>query len=116
MPTGPQPLQIMMAPFLEGWSGDLDQQWQQAAQLMEGSVIVSGTSTPTTLYFSFPTPWPVGWKGDKTQTWAKGVSLLRIATSSVVIPLTTSDFPADFVGDLNAYWQQGLKLITGAVP
>jgi hypothetical protein len=116
MPAGPQPLQLIMAPFPEGWSGDLDQQWQQAAQLLMGSVIVSGSTTPTRLYFSFPTPWPAGWKGDINKTWAKGVSLLVIQTSAAVIPLTTVNFPDGFQGNLNETWQQGITQITGLVP
>ena len=112
------PLNIMMAPFPEGFNADLDEQWQQAVQLMEGSVVLSTSSTPERLFFYFLTPWPVGWKGTLNQTWAKGVSLMGIktATTSTVIPLSIVDFPEDFRGTLNETWQQGLKLISGLVP
>jgi hypothetical protein len=117
MPTGPQPIQLMMAPFPEGFSGDLDEQWQQAAQLLQGTVIVSGTSTPTKLYFSFPTSWPTGWVSDDiNQTWSKGTSLLSAATISQVIPLSISHFPDGFQGNLNETWQQGITQMTGMVP
>lgn len=116
MPVGPQPLQIMMAPFPEGFDGDLDQQWQQAVQLMQGSVIVSGTSTPTRLFFYFPTLWPVGFKGDINQTWAMGVSLMKVATIAAIIPISIAPFPDGFQGNLNETWQQGINLMTGMVP
>jgi hypothetical protein len=99
MPAGPQPLQIMMAPFPEGFSCDLDQQWQQGVQLLQGTVIVSGSTTPTRLFFWFPTLWPVHWKGTLDQTWAKGVSLMQIST----IPRAAAHdraVPADFQGTL----------------
>lgn len=116
MPTGPQPLDIMMAPFPEGFNGDLDQQWQQAVQLMQGSVIVSGSTTPTRLFFWFPASWPVGWKGNLNETWAKGVSLMMVATVSADIPISIAAFPDGFQGTLNETWQQGISLITGMVP
>lgn len=116
MPAGPQPLQLLMAPFPEGWNGDLDEQWQQAAQLLEGSVIVSGTSTPTKLYFSFPTKWPAGFKGDINLTWQTGTPLLKCSTSTTVIPLSITAFPDGFQGNLNETWQQAVTQITGLVP
>ena len=110
------PLQLMMAPFPEGFSGDLDQQWQQGVQLLEGTVITSTLGTPQKLYFGFLTPWPVGFKGDIDQTWAMGVSLMYVTTGSQAIPLSIAPFPDGFQGTLNETWQQGLKLITGLVP
>lgn len=116
MPAGPQPIQLMMSPFPEGWDGDLDEQWQQAAQLLEGSVIVTGSTTPTKLYFSFLTPWPAGWKGGLNETWTKGISLLGCSTSVATIPLSIAPFPEGFQGYLNETWQQALTQITGLVP
>ena len=110
------PLQLMIAPFPEGFSGDMDQQWQQAAQLLEGTVITSTVPTPQKLYFCFPTPWPIAFKGSKDQTWAKGISLLLCTTGTQTIPLAITPFPDGFQGNLNETWQQGLKLITATVP
>jgi hypothetical protein len=106
-----------MAPFPEGWSGDLDQQWQQAAQLLEGTVIVTGSSTPTKLNFSFLNNWPTGFKAtNKDQAWAMGTSMLRCATSTTVIPLSIAPFPQGFQGTLNETWQQAITQMTGMVP
>ena len=118
MAAGPQSLQLLMAPFPEGWDGSLDEQWQQAAQLLEGTVIVSGTSTPTKLYFNFLVQWPTGWKGNFNQTWAMGISLLGVTTASTgaSIPLSISPFPDWFQGTLNETWQQAITQITGLVP
>lgn len=107
----------MMAPFPEGFSGDMDEQWQQACQLLEGTVITSTLSTPQKLYFSFPTPWPLHFKGSKDQTWAMGVSMMVVVTAGgQTIPLAIAPFPDGFQGNLNETWQQGLKLITATVP
>jgi hypothetical protein len=116
MPAGPQPIQLLMAPFPEGWSGSLDEQWQQAAQLLEGTVIVSGTSTPTKLYFSFVSQWPAGFKGEIDATWAMGTSMLGCGTATQTIPLTITPFPDGFQGTLNETWQQAITQMTGAVP
>lgn len=116
MPAGP--LQLMMAPFPEGFSGDLDQQWQQGVQLLEGNVVTSTLGTPQKLWFAFDVPWPVGFKGTLDQTWAMGVSLMKVyaSVSGVLIPLSIAPFPDGFQGTLNETWQQALKLITGLVP
>lgn len=106
----------MMAPFPEGFSGDLDQQWLQAVHLLGGTVIVSGSNTPERLYFSFLTQWPTQWKGDIDQTWAQGVSMMYCGTATQQIPLSITPFPEGFQGNLNETWQQGLTQITGMVP
>lgn len=113
MPAGP--LQLMMAPFPEGFRGDLDEQWQQAVQLMEGFVVTSD-GTPQRLYFGFPTNWPAGFKGDLNEAWQTGVPLIYATTASDLIPLSIGPFPEGFQGTLNETWQQALKLITGLVP
>lgn len=110
------PLQLMMAPFPEGFHGDLDQQFQQGVQLMEGTVVTSTLTTPQKLYFGFLTQWPVGFQGDINQTWQLGVSMITVTTGSQTIPLTIAPFPENFQGTLNETWQQALKLITGTVP